>query len=197
MKNFLVIFSFLCIYTVCFSQVRHTTPSVCPPKEFPFAFNLSGLQFKPEVVQVQVTQSEQATSENSVQTGYFDELISFAKKFMGVPYRYAGYSPYGFDCSGFTSYVYARFGKTLSRSAIVQALEGKTIPIAEARKGDLIFFKGRNWRSSAVGHVGLVISNPGEKLTFIHASCNLGISIETIYSPYYQPRFIKICRIVE
>lgn len=126
-----------------------------------------------------------------------DSLISCAKNYLGVPYRSGGYSSKGFDCSGFTSFVFSHFGFRLPRTSYGQATVGKTVTANEVQKGDLIFFKGRNSRSKSIGHVGIVISDKGEKIKFIHASVNNGISIETIDSKYYRPRFVKSVRLVD
>ena len=126
-----------------------------------------------------------------------ENLVSYAKNYLGVPYRSGGRSGKGFDCSGFTSYVFSQFGFSLPRTSYAQAVAGKAVNTDEIRKGDLIFFKGRNAKSRAVGHVGIVISDKGEKIRFIHASVNRGISIETIDSKYYKPRFVKSVRLVD
>ncbi len=126
-----------------------------------------------------------------------DSLINCAKNYLGVPYRSGGRSGKGFDCSGFTSYVFSRFGFDIPRTSYEQASAGKAVNMAEMQKGDLIFFKGRNNRSKSIGHVGIVISAKGEKIKFIHASVNHGISIETIESTYYRPRFVKSVRLVD
>ncbi len=126
-----------------------------------------------------------------------DSLISRAKNYLGVPYRSGGISSKGFDCSGFTSHVFSSFGFSLPRTSYGQATVGKNVTVNEMQKGDLIFFKGRNIRSKTIGHVGIVISNKGEPVKFIHASVNNGISIETIDSKYYRPRFVKSVRLVD
>jgi hypothetical protein len=125
-----------------------------------------------------------------------DSLVFFAMRFLGAPYRFAGASPRGFDCSGFTAFVFSHFGLSLPRAAGGQAV-GKPVNPKEAHKGDLIFFKGSNWRSPYIGHVGMVISERGHPLRFIHSSINMGISVvELRQSDYYKTRFLKICRIV-
>ncbi|MCU0354430.1 MAG: C40 family peptidase [Cytophagales bacterium] len=126
-----------------------------------------------------------------------DNLVTYAKNYLGVPYRSGGRSEKGFDCSGFTSYVFSQFGFSLPRTSYGQAVAGKAVNTDEIRKGDLIFFKGRNAKSRVVGHVGIVISDKGEKIRFIHASVNRGISIETIDSKYYKPRFVKSVRLLD
>jgi cell wall-associated NlpC family hydrolase len=69
----------------------------------------------------------------------------------GVPYRYGGSSPRGFDCSGFTSYVYRQAGVGLPRTASAQRRAARWISRSNARPGDLVFFH----RGGRVYHVGI------------------------------------------
>ncbi len=69
----------------------------------------------------------------------------------GVPYRYGGTTPRGFDCSGFTSYVYRKAGVSLPHSATGQMRKAKRISRSSARKGDLVFFRS----GSRAYHVGI------------------------------------------
>lgn len=124
-----------------------------------------------------------------------DKVISYAKKFMGTPYRYAGMTPSGFDCSGFINYVLGDFGFSLARSSYNMAEYGKTVKLAEVRKGDLIFFKGSSLKSTRIGHVGLITEVVDGQITFIH-SANGGVQITKFNnSRYYVPRFIKATRL--
>jgi cell wall-associated NlpC family hydrolase len=125
-----------------------------------------------------------------------EEIIQFAKKFLGTPYHYAGSSPSGFDCSGFIYYVMGNFGLTLSRSSPGMAEFGKTVKLSEIRPGDLMFFKGRNVNSSSVGHVAMVIEVKEGVIKFIHSSTSRGVVIDTFNSSkYYIPRFINAKRL--
>lgn len=85
-------------------------------------------------------------------------VVRFARRFLGVPYVYGGSTPTGFDCSGFTRYVFAHFGISLPHYTYAQFDLGNWVPRRALRPGDLVFF-------NAVGHVGLYI---GHNL-FIHA----------------------------
>ncbi len=124
-----------------------------------------------------------------------DKVISYAKKFMGTPYRYAGMTPSGFDCSGFINYVLGDFGFSLARTSYNMAEYGKTVKLSEVRKGDLIFFKGSSLRSTRIGHVGLITEVVDGQITFIHSS-NSGVNITKFNnSRYYVPRFIKATRL--
>lgn len=91
------------------------------------------------------------------------EVISYARRFTGVPYVYGGNGPNTFDCSGFTSYVYAHFGYHLARTAYYQMQQGRPV-IGPLRAGDLIFWDGG-------GHVGIYVGNQ----SFISATVHRGI----------------------
>jgi cell wall-associated NlpC family hydrolase len=82
---------------------------------------------------------------------------TFALRFRGTPYVWAGTTPSGFDCSGFTRYAYARFGIDLPHSTYAQWGLGRHVRRAQLRPGDLVFF--------GLGHVGLWLGNG----KFIHS----------------------------
>jgi cell wall-associated NlpC family hydrolase len=125
-----------------------------------------------------------------------DELISFAKKFLGTPYRYAGTTPSGFDCSGFINYVFGNFGFQLTRTSYGLAEFGQTVKLAEIQPGDLMFFKGSNASSTQVGHVAMVIEVTPDAIKFIHSSTSRGVVVDNFKtSKYYVPRFIKAKRL--
>jgi cell wall-associated NlpC family hydrolase len=75
--------------------------------------------------------------------------------------------------------------------------EGTPVSQSDLKKGDLIFFKGRSLKSKRVGHVGIVISNEGDnEITFIHASCRKGVTIDKLDSKYYRARYITGLRVL-
>jgi cell wall-associated NlpC family hydrolase len=113
-----------------------------------------------------------------------DGVIKEAKKHIGTPYKYGGITPKGFDCSGFTQYVYSKNGEQLPRTAGVQSSSYQTVKISKAQKGDLVFF-GSN--KNNISHVGIVVSN--NPLTMIHASSSRGIMISNVDAdPYWKPK---------
>lgn len=127
---------------------------------------------------------------------YVDEIIDFAKRFIGTPYHYGGGTPAGFDCSGFINYVMGNFGIKLSRSSPGIAEFGKTVKLADLQPGDLMFFKGRSTSSSSVGHVAMVVEVANGQIKFIHSSTSRGVIIDTFNgSQYYVPRYIKAKRL--
>lgn len=114
-----------------------------------------------------------------------DEVIMIASKHIGTPYVWAGSSPDGFDCSGFTSYVMKKNGKDLPRRAVDQYDASVKIKKKNVEKGDLVFFNN----GSGVSHVGIVISEKGEPLRMIHSSSSKGIIITDVSkSEYWSKR---------
>lgn len=129
-----------------------------------------------------------------------DSVVAYAETFLGTPYKYACASPSaGFDCSGFTYFVFAHYGFAVPRSAKDYANFGTEVPITECRKGDIILFRGTHPGDKTVGHVGIIISNKGEPLFFIHASSSenhSGVVITDYFNSAYPGRFIKIIRVI-
>lgn len=125
------------------------------------------------------------------------DLLSEANSHLGKRYRSGAKGPKAFDCSGFSSYVFRQFGYSLGASSRDQYTQGESIEKENLRKGDLVFFTGRNSKSSRVGHVGIVISVDKEKGTFkfIHASTSQGIKIDS-NDGYYSRRYIGARRVI-
>ncbi|MFT5777474.1 MAG: hypothetical protein ACI837_000406 [Crocinitomicaceae bacterium] len=118
-------------------------------------------------------------------SGVRNDIIVSAQKHIGTPYVWAGSSPGGFDCSGFTSYVLKEHGQTIPRRAQDQYASSKKIKAKDAQQGDLVFFNN----GSGVSHVGIVVSGLGESLKMIHASSGQGIVItDVIKSKYWTQR---------
>jgi len=128
-----------------------------------------------------------------------DDLLGFARKFIGTRYVRGGKGPKGFDCSGFTSYVFRQFGISLGASSGDQYGQGKQVDNSAVQPGDLLFFKGRASRSSRIGHVGIAVSADPETgvITFIHAASSGGIRIDKTSAPYYAKRFVGARRVLE
>src|SRR5437763_12632724 len=87
-----------------------------------------------------------------------DHVAQVALGYRGVPYEWSGTGPSGFDCSGFTRFVYSRVGIGLAHSSFAQWDSGRHIRRSQLRPGDLVFFAG-------LGHVGLYLGHG----RFIHA----------------------------
>jgi len=130
-------------------------------------------------------------------SAYVDNMLGFAKTFLGTPYLSSGASPTGFDCSGFVSYVLGNFGMDVIHSSYGLAEYGRTVKLSEAKPGDLMFFKGSNSGSSRIGHVAIIYEvSPTEGIKFIHASSSKGITIDRFNgSAYYVPRYVTTKRL--
>lgn len=115
------------------------------------------------------------------------DVVTFAKKFQGTKYTYAGKEPRtGFDCSGFTSYVMARYDISLSSSSRQQENQGKKLNLDRVQSGDLIFY--RRPGNDRVFHVSLVVDNTREGIEVIHATSR-GVVIDNIStSSYWKPK---------
>ncbi len=124
-----------------------------------------------------------------------DSLIKFAKQYLKKPYCYGSKIPKCFDCSGFVMHCFNKFGKELPHSSQSIAFLGKFVSYGHARRGDLIFFTGRNSASETVGHVGIVTSIENGTINFIHASVQSGVVISNDAEAYYKSRFMFIKRI--
>lgn len=83
-------------------------------------------------------------------------VVNYAENFKGVKYAWGGEGPSGFDCSGFTKYVYAHFGVDLPHNAAQQYGYGKSVSKSSLKPGDLVFF-GKS--SDSIYHVGIYIGN--------------------------------------
>ncbi len=126
------------------------------------------------------------------------DIVQRAMKYIGVPYRSGRMNPkVGFDCSGFTSYVFKKENISLTRSSRSQFQEGiKINDCKELKKGDLVFFCGSG-KSGGIGHVGIVtqVNHETGSFSFIHAS-RAGVCISSSEEAYYQKRYVGACRIL-
>lgn len=125
-------------------------------------------------------------------------LIEEAVSHLGVTYCRGGSGFKCFDCSGFVSTVYNKFGIQLPHSSAAIATVGTKISKKQdIQPGDLIYFKGSNVNSKRVGHVGIVVQNDGNSIIFIHASINKGIMFtELETSAYYKSRYLGATRVI-
>lgn len=136
------------------------------------------------------------SSSPAIPFSHVDSLISFAKLYIGTPYRHGGMGPRAFDCAGFTQFVFKHFSLPIPRTPAGQAGLGKFIERPDIQKGDILFFTGRNSRSKRIGHVGLVIHAEAGVVRMIHAASK-GITIDNLDSLfYYRKRYLGARRIL-
>ena len=127
----------------------------------------------------------------SVSSGRGQQVANLAKQFVGYRYVHGGSSPSGFDCSGFTSYLYRQFGVNISRVPAGQMSSGHKVSRSELQPGDIIAF---NTNGRGISHVGLYIGN-GQ---IIHASNpSDGVKINNLSSSYYSTRYVTAVRIFD
>ena len=89
------------------------------------------------------------------------QVVETAKQYIGTPYVYGGSSPKGFDCSGFTKYIYGLNGVELNRTSYTQVQNGYSVDFENIQPGDLVFFK----TNAGISHVGIYTGNN----SFIHS----------------------------
>jgi cell wall-associated NlpC family hydrolase/LysM repeat protein len=112
-----------------------------------------------------------------------NDVIRTAYNYRGTPYRYGAAGRGGFDCSGFTSYIFRKQGVALPHSAAGQFSEGKRVSSGELKPGDLVFF---HTTRRGISHVGVYVG----KNKFIHASSAGGrVRVDSLNDGYYQSRF--------
>ena len=139
-----------------------------------------------------------AQMEDSAGKTLSDQVIAYARKFLGTPYKLGASGPSRFDCSGFTTYVFKHFGYKITPYSGTQFKEGRPVRgYSELQKGDLVFF-GKRGSVRDIGHVGIVVSvdyNRGS-FRFIHASTSGGVVESDSTHPYYMMRYIGARRIL-
>lgn len=131
------------------------------------------------------TQKNTAVTESTTTSASGSAVVSYAQQFLGCKYVYGGTSTNGFDCSGFTQYVYKHFGINLNRTAAAQYSNGKSVTQLQA--GDLVMFG-----KSGINHVGIYIGGN----TFIHAANpGRGVTTDSLSTGYYKTNYVGAKRI--
>lgn len=134
---------------------------------------------------------EQTSNSNESSLG--QEIVEYAKQYLGYPYVYGGAGSSSFDCSGFTMYVYKNFGYSLSHSARAQSKMGTYVEKENLQPGDLVFFLDYETMDD-IGHCGIYIGDGN----FIHASSGTGycVKISTLLSGSYDRRYATARRLI-
>lgn len=118
------------------------------------------------------------------------QVIDFAKKFLGTPYKWGGTTPAGFDCSGFVYYVYNSLGYKMPRMIADMNRQGTYVSKANLKPGDVIIFQ--NTYASGLSHVGLYVGDG----KFIHSPNSRSVvSYADLYSTYYVNHYYSARRI--
>ena len=121
-------------------------------------------------------------------SGNGSSVVTTANQYIGSKYVYGGTTPSGFDCSGFTSYVYKQYGVNLNRTAAGQYSNGVAVSKSELQPGDLVMFG-----KSGINHVGIYVG--GGKM--VHAAnSSRGVTTDTINSGYYGTNYVGARRVL-
>lgn len=185
-----VLFGFMCLFISAYAQVPL------------FIDETDTLYSRPDTVGKKQVY-KRANSKNGALLSYqkngtrIDSLINIAFSYYGNRYRRGGTGAKGFDCSGFTMVVFREMGIKLPHTSAGQGLIGFDISRQNIQKGDLILFRGGNRRSRRIGHVGIVISEKGEPVKFIHSSTSEGVRVDQLDFAYYKNRYVKTVRVPE
>jgi len=116
-------------------------------------------------------------------------VVQESLRYQGVPYVFGGTSPNGFDCSGFTRYVFAQAGVYLPRAADEQYEVGQYVSYSRLQSGDLVYF---STYEPGASHVGIYLGN-GQ---FISATSSRGIAIARMDSGYWGDRYLGARRVL-
>jgi len=116
------------------------------------------------------------------------KLVETANHYRGVPYVFGGNTPSGFDCSGFTKYVFQKEGIQLPRMADEQYLIGSSIPRSRLLPGDLVFF---TTYEPGASHTGIYVGD-GQ---FISATSSGGVRVDSLSSSYWASRYLGAKRV--
>jgi cell wall-associated NlpC family hydrolase len=153
-----------------------------------------------ETPDIELATNNQAADSKQQKPDIGEKIVQYAAGLEGTPYKEAGRDISGFDCSGFIYYVYKQYNIDVPHSSRHLAELGTEVDTSTARPGDLVFFKGTNPENPEVGHVGIVVSSPGEPLKFIHASSattSAQVKYDSLARPNYNRRFLKVKRLLK
>ncbi len=152
------------------NTIKPTTKNESKPKKEKVAARVQKLPIEEKVDKPK----EEAAVEKEVVDKRAQKLLSTAESQLGKPYKYAGNTPKGFDCSGFTSYAFADIGILLSRDSRSQSQQGVKIPTKDIQVGDLIFFE----KKGRIFHVAMVYKVEEERFAIIHSTSSRGVVID-------------------
>lgn len=125
-----------------------------------------------------------------------DKIIWTAVTYKGTPYKYAGTTKRGMDCSGLVYTSFKARGVNLPRTSALMYARGYKISLRQVRRGDLVFFKTSRRGRAAVNHVGLVTSSKKGVIKFIHSSSSRGVIVSSLKERYWNRVFVAAKRVL-
>ncbi|MDR2313309.1 MAG: C40 family peptidase [Spirochaetaceae bacterium] len=138
---------------------------------------------------IAATSAEKELPELDIEVLLRRRITEMAQEYLGVPYKYAGITPEGFDCTGLVYFVYREAaGMEVSRSSVGIWNSGKKIPLAQVQPGDVLVFTTIRPGAS---HAGIVLENGSRGILFIHAASQgskTGVIISNLNENYYKAR---------
>lgn len=140
---------------------------------------------------LELTEPPVANSASSSYVSLATQVVNYAMNYLGTPYVWGGTSTSGFDCSGYTKYVFKAFGYLINRTAAQQLGNGSSVSYNSLQPGDLVFFGHTYSSSAAATHVGIYIGN-GQ---FIHCASG-GVKITSLSDSYYASRYVGARRVL-
>lgn len=176
---------------------------ICTPLRLSAQIDLSGISIRDVDKAVRISRviletrdvvSASTSRASSSRTGR--RAVATGDDYLGVPYKWGGSTPRGFDCSGFVQYVYREHGVRLPRTSRQMAHAGRSVTarIASLRAGDLMLFRGKN---GVISHVALYAGNN----RILHSSSSgHGVrydDLSTRRGRYYTTHFVKARRVTE
>ncbi|MBJ6366481.1 C40 family peptidase [Snuella sedimenti] len=124
-----------------------------------------------------------------------ETIITYAKQFEGVRYKWGGTTKNGMDCSGLVFESFRASNILLPRISRDMAKKGNEVPLNKVKNGDLLFFKTQN-RRNTINHVGLVITSNNKNIKFIHATTQRGVIVSSLTENYWKTSFVEARRIL-
>lgn len=166
-------------------------------------YDMNGYIAKSQVVQDEKGEYYVSCQINSSESKFLDsycpqealdlkgDLVENSKDYIGVPYVWGGTTARGFDCSGYTSYLYKQVGLKINRTAISQLSNGVIVAKEDLQPGDLVFFSGTGGGGFA-SHVGMYIGNG----KMIHSGSSKGVCIVELSNSYFSKHYQCSRRII-
>lgn len=132
----------------------------------------------------------------STESHLANNIISTALSYSGTRYKFGGTTKKGMDCSGLLYVAFKEHGVALQRTSYYMATQGEKIPLKNAQKGDLLFFK-TNKKRRRINHVGLIVETDNNTIRFIHSTTSRGVIISSLNEGYWNYAFVEARRILQ